>query len=146
MPYFEPEVVREKQKQLDYCIYMMVSSLFKKANLKNNFLERRLYLSYQSMKIDKQVKLEEQVIYAIEHYLIRKLPKNHESLEVEVALKKYKEQTAIYFSAPSFSCVVIGNYIDDYMTKIRLTCITDKDKKRQKENKNQVKKGVWVEL
>jgi hypothetical protein len=64
---------KDKQRELDYCMYMMVSGFFKKASCESWYWERNLFTSYIQMKEDDQCKLERRCIHVL-HKLFKSLP------------------------------------------------------------------------
>ena len=59
-----------KQFQLEYAMYMMLGSYFKKATCKSKIIEKRLFLYYQDLGCSKQEDLEEEVIKFIDETLL----------------------------------------------------------------------------
>ena len=149
----EPDQMKEKQYQLDYCTYMIITSYFKKSSISNINWERRIYLSYSSMKNDKQIKMEEMVIKIIESHILKQLPKDIDQKEVKVILKNVNNQTAIHLYFDQHHYVLLANYVD--YTRFRIDCkeitphkedtsiYTDKTSAK---NMKSSKKDEWIQL
>lgn len=63
-----------RQRALDYCMYMMLASYFNGSICKSSFLEKRLYLYYKEQKPDNQVEMEKQCIQLIEQEILPQIP------------------------------------------------------------------------
>lgn len=61
------------QFQLEYAVYMMLGSYFKKAECDTKRFEKKLFLYYQDLSCSKQETLEKQVISFVEKELIKGL-------------------------------------------------------------------------
>lgn len=145
----EPDVYLEKQHQLDYCIYMIVTSYFKKVTVDDDRMLRRLYVSYKGMKNDKQIKLEENVIYAVEHYVLPSMKVKTDDLIVSAKLRKYKDQFVLHIYNKDVYFIVYGNYIDDLCTKIKLTVKNKNDensKNKKLDNNKKIENAKWIDF
>ena len=132
----------------------MATSYFKKATLINTNLEKLLYLQYQDMKQSKQVELEEKVIYILERHTIPKIEQmgiDVENTTINVRMIKNGIGTAIWLFNDNFKCVVLGKFIDEFCTKIKIDCYSNEEIKKkknnkEKENRSVLEKAKWVEI
>ena len=79
-----------KQRALDYCMYMMLTSYFAKSVCRNKMLEKKLYLHYREQKNDDQIKMEEQCIRLIEQEILPKIPRRYLERGVDVHFRQRK--------------------------------------------------------
>lgn len=84
-----------KQRALDYCMYMMLSSYFNGSICKSTFLEKRLYLYYKEQKPDKQVEMEKQCIQLIEQELLPRIPGACTESRVQIKLTQQGEREPV---------------------------------------------------
>lgn len=149
---FDPEEIRKKQMQLDYCIYMMATSYFKKATLRNTSLDKILYLQYQDMKTSKQVELEEKVIYILENHIIPRFNArgiDNENLDIMVKMVRHGNSTDMHLYTDNFECVLSGSYTDEFCTKIKIDCEfaeEEKIEKNKKEKANIQNMAKWIDV
>lgn len=82
----EQERAASDRMVLDYALYMMVSSYFKKATCTTKRQEGRLYLQYKNAKDDKQVEDEEWCDLFVQMHLMDRIPQEFWDSNVEIAL------------------------------------------------------------
>lgn len=87
-----------RQRALDYSMYMMLSSYFKGSICKSTFLEKRLYLYYKEQKPDTQVELEEKCIRLIEQEILPQIPKACLDDKVQIKLTQGEPREAVMIS------------------------------------------------
>lgn len=81
-----------KQFQLDYILYMMFSSYFKRTVCMTKATEEHLFLYYAEMPRQKQYELEDKVINAIERDTLKELDSLN-ICEVEVSVRMIPTST-----------------------------------------------------
>lgn len=62
-----------QQYQLEYAMYMMLGSYFKRATCKSKRIEEKLFLHYQDLTSRKQENLEDDVLRLIDSHLLKAL-------------------------------------------------------------------------
>ena len=101
------------QFQLEYVMYMMLSSYYKKAKCTSKRSEERLYLYYMDMTKDKQYRLEENCIQCIEEEILPEIGKRIPELsdivdmECEVRLANRGDHHILSFISPKGSYSLI---------------------------------------
>ncbi len=104
------------QFQLEYVMYMMLSSYYKKAKCTNKRSEERLYLYYMDMTKDRQYRLEENCIQCIEEEILPEVFKKCPALsgiadtECEVRFSNRGDHHILSFVSPkgSYSLLLAG--------------------------------------
>lgn len=93
-----------RQRALDYCMYMMLSSYFKGSICKSTFLEKRLYLYYKEQKPDTQVELEEKCIQLIEQEILPQIPKAcwKERVQIKLTQRGLREGVMLFVYGKGF--------------------------------------------
>ena len=76
------EKIIDKQKGFDYCIYVMLSSYYKKAICLSNILETNLLLRYREINKNVVEDVESEAINVIEKFVLPHIP---EAIEHKVA-------------------------------------------------------------
>ena len=93
-----------EQFQLEYAVYMMIGSYFKKVNCLSKRIETKLFLHYQDLGFGKQEKLENKVIAFIEGYLLRGLAiSGMENKEVSILFIPYSFGTIVKLEGNDFA-------------------------------------------
>jgi len=101
----------DNQTALEYAIYMMVGSYFKKAKCTSPILEKKMKVQYAEQKADNQYRMEEICIRFAEEELVPKLPKGYLDSEVKVRfLGQGSDDRRIVFEAPNFTFTIRGDY------------------------------------
>lgn len=77
-----------KQRAFDYCMYMMLTSYFRKSVCRSKYLEKKLYLYYQEQKQNDQIAMEEQCIRLIEKEILPKVPQKYQMCEVDTHIRR----------------------------------------------------------
>ncbi len=77
---------KNSQNALDYVIYMMAASYFKKAECSSKLYEKKLCISYRETKEHLQYQMEDIVIDYVEKEILPKLPRDIEQQTVQVYL------------------------------------------------------------
>lgn len=92
-----------RQYQLEYAMYMMLSSYFRSTKCCSGRVEERLYLYYQELTDKKQQELEETVIDCINKSLLLALNvPNVERRDAQVRFIPYENGHLISFSGKGF--------------------------------------------
>ena len=94
-----------KQRALDYCMYMMLTSYFARSVCKSKYLEKKLYLHYREQKINDQILMEEQCIRLIEQEILPKVPRKYQECTVDTHIRQRKDSQAVELLLHT------GNYI-----------------------------------
>ena len=81
----------EKQKAFDYCVYMMLSSYYKKARCLSDVLETNLYLHYKELNDNQAVELEKEAINLIEKLILPNIPENIEGKYATVTILPWSD-------------------------------------------------------
>lgn len=78
------EMGKDLQKAMEYVVYMMVGSYFRKTECESRWMEDTLHIEYLETKEKTQDMMEKQCIYFVEKVLRKKLPKQvwNEKMEV----------------------------------------------------------------
>lgn len=76
------ERMMDKQKAFDYCVYMMLSSYYKKAICLSDILETKLFLHYKELNDKMAESMECEAINVIEKSILPNIP---EDIEQKVA-------------------------------------------------------------
>ena len=100
------------QAALEYALYMIVGSCFKKTICeRSKFQERKLFLHYQEQKREIQYVLEDQCIRYTEEVLMPMLPESVGEMEAEVHFRKMKDgRTCICFRNSALVIAVTAEY------------------------------------
>jgi len=88
---------RNQRMLLDYALYMMVSSYFKKATCTTPMQEGKLYYQYKELGPDKEIEAEEWCDLFIQLNLLDRIPQSFWDSNVEIALigKSGSDETLI---------------------------------------------------
>ena len=81
----------EKQKAFDYCVYMMLSSYYKKARCLSEVLETSLFLHYKELNDNQAVELEKEAIKLIEKLILPNIPEDIEQKEATVTILPWSD-------------------------------------------------------
>ena len=86
------------QYQLEYAVYMMLSSYFGKARCLSKITEKKLYLYYQELNERKQYELEDEIIEFIENTLLRTIDiPDIDKMDVDVRFVPNEEGNILVF-------------------------------------------------
>lgn len=105
-------ITSNNQAALDYALYMIAASYFKKATCTSGLMEKKLLINYKTQKLDSQYHMEECCIRYMEKELRKILPKDLWEQEVTVSLvKKANEPTTeICFHSSKYILRLKGMY------------------------------------
>lgn len=99
------------QKALEYAIYMMVGSYFKKAVCLNKAYEETLRVHYCEQKLDNQYHMEDQCIKYVESVLMEELPEDIWQEEVEARILVLPNAPSeIRFTSPKYMLRLLGSF------------------------------------
>lgn len=105
-----------KQKAFEYAMYMIAASYFEKAQCRNIFLEKNLFMQYQEQKKDNQYQMEE-ISIAFMDDLQQKLPSRFFQQSVKVYLRKNKNDLVqILFVSEKNILILEGRYQEEETT------------------------------
>ena len=76
----------DKQKAFDYCVYVMLSSYYKKAECLSDVLETNLLLRFRELKDSVAEDLESEAINVIERFVLPNIPEAIEHKEAKVII------------------------------------------------------------
>ena len=82
----QQEKMIDKQKAFDYCVYMMLSSYYKKTVCLSDVMETNLFLRYRELRDNMAVELESEAIKVIEKEILPKIPEAIEEKEAQVVI------------------------------------------------------------
>ena len=80
------ERIIDKQKAFDYCVYMMLSSYYKKAECLSDIMETNLLLRYRELKDSVAEEMEREAINVIERFVLPNIPEAIEYKEAKVMI------------------------------------------------------------
>ena len=81
----------EKQKAFDYCVYMMLSSYYKKTRCLSDVLQTNLFLHYKELNDNQAVELEKEAINLIEKLILPNIPENIEGKDATVTILPWND-------------------------------------------------------
>lgn len=80
-----------EQKAMEYVVYMMVGSYFKKSSCISKWMEGRAFIEYKEMNVNKQLVMEEMSINFVEKVLLKELPQDVWQKEMRVKFNSYED-------------------------------------------------------
>ena len=100
-----PSIKLNNQAALDYTLYMMTSSRFKRCEINSLILEEQLYHRYRELRPVERNILENICVGISDHYLLKVLPPYIWDCKVSVRLKKHPEDgfTSVIFDGSIFA-------------------------------------------
>lgn len=100
-----------KQKALDYCMYMILSSYFEKTVLKSPIQEKNLLLHYKDLKSQDQIDLEDKCIKYLQK-VEKKIPEEvwEQTMEVHLIGRAGKASTNLRFVSEPYIIEVRTQY------------------------------------
>ena len=100
-----PSIKLNNQAALDYTLYMMTSSRFKRYEINSLILEEQLYHRYRELRPVERDILENICVGISDHYLLKVLPAYIWDCKVSVRLKKHPEDgfTSVIFDGSIFA-------------------------------------------
>ena len=95
----KPNIV-DNQRAFEYVVYMMFGSYFDKTVLRNVLQEKNMYVQYMEQKEKSQFQMEDICIRFIERKLMKELPEELWTQQVEVKIGWEKSSGALEINAP----------------------------------------------
>lgn len=146
-----------KQMALEYVVYMIMTSYFKKSECDNSLFENKLFLNYKEQKEKEQIRMEDVAIKYMEEQVLPKLPKDAGDQSVFVLFRRYTEEvldkeSEQRYEIPKTEIQLVGENIT-----LRFTCgwdgnrptfasNLDKKEERAKVVKKQKKNKIRCEI
>lgn len=83
-----PSIKLNDQAAMDYALYMMMSSFFKKVESLSPIFEEQLLLRYRTQSAKSQEVMENMCVGAVDHYLPLVLPEYIQNFQVQVSFRR----------------------------------------------------------
>lgn len=101
-----------KQKAFDYCMYMMLTSYWKRVEMEHHIQEKKLFITYQELKEEEQIQMEKQALHLIETDILSQIPEEMLQMPIEVRLTQLpnSDQTQITLESYVYKVSVLSLY------------------------------------
>lgn len=111
------------QKAMDYIVYMMVGSYFAGTQCLSRICEKKLFLNYKEIGVEKQIKYENECIWFTENVLMKKLPERiwNETVKVNMTPDASGKGTTITFVGEDFKMSVSSDCSNNSRPKLSCT-------------------------
>ena len=83
-----PSIKLNDQAAMDYALYMMMSSFFKKVESLSPIFEEQLLLRYRTQSAKSQEVMENMCVGAVDHYLPLVLPEYIQNCQVQASFRR----------------------------------------------------------